>query len=148
MPDDIKLPPRPEPDGFLTIRIIGRDVEVNAYRDSTLDEYARAAVEADRADARDQVERLDAENHALRQQVAALLREAHMWSKSCEAESQLVHKLSMYHPRLRVEYWTGQWWEPLQGQKLREVVGGLDAIPHVCAARGITETRGGGDAQA
>lgn len=48
MPDDIKLPPRPEPDGFLTIRIIGRDVEVNAYRDSTMDEYARAAVEADR----------------------------------------------------------------------------------------------------
>lgn len=49
MADDIKLPPRPEPDGFLTIRIIGRDVEVNAYRDSTMDEYARAAVEADMA---------------------------------------------------------------------------------------------------
>lgn len=49
MPDDIKLPPRPEPDGFLTIRIIGRDVEVNAYRDSTMDEYARAAVEANTA---------------------------------------------------------------------------------------------------
>ena len=49
MPDDIKLPPRPEPDGFLTISIIGRDVEVNAYRDSTMDEYARAAVEAERA---------------------------------------------------------------------------------------------------
>lgn len=46
--DDIELPPRPEPDGFLTIRIIGRDVEVNAYRDSTMDAYARAAVEADR----------------------------------------------------------------------------------------------------
>lgn len=49
MADDIKLPPRPEPDGFLTISIIGRDVEVNAYRGSTMDEYARAAVEADRA---------------------------------------------------------------------------------------------------
>lgn len=49
MNDDIKLPETPEPDGYLTIRIIGRDVEVNAYRDSTLLDYARAAVEADRA---------------------------------------------------------------------------------------------------
>lgn len=48
MNDDIKLPEMPEPDGYLTIRIIGRDVEVNAYRDSTLLDYARAAVEADR----------------------------------------------------------------------------------------------------
>lgn len=42
--NDIKLPPRPEPDGYLTIKIIGRDVEVNAYRDSTMDAYAREAV--------------------------------------------------------------------------------------------------------
>lgn len=67
MPDDINLPPRPEPDGFLTIRIIGRDVEVNAYRDSTMDEYARAAVEADRAQLAAEIEHwrlraLEAEN--------------------------------------------------------------------------------------
>lgn len=43
------LPTRPEPDGFLTIKIIGRDVEVNAYRDSTMEAFARAAVDADRA---------------------------------------------------------------------------------------------------
>ena len=47
--NEIKLPPRPEPDGFITIRIIGRDVEVNAYRDSTMGDYATQAVEADRA---------------------------------------------------------------------------------------------------
>ncbi len=45
---EIKLPERPEPDGFLTIRIIGREVEVNAYRDSTMEDYARAAVLAER----------------------------------------------------------------------------------------------------
>lgn len=37
------LPARPEPDGYLTIKIIGRPVEVNAYRDSTMDEYALQA---------------------------------------------------------------------------------------------------------
>ena len=47
--NEIKLPQRPAPDGFITIRIIGRDVEVNAYRDSTMGDYATQAVEADRA---------------------------------------------------------------------------------------------------
>lgn len=47
--NEIKLPARPDPDGVLTIRVIGHDVEVNAYRDSTMEAYARAAVEADRA---------------------------------------------------------------------------------------------------
>ena len=46
MADDIKLPEPPEPDDYITIKIIGRDVEVNAYRDSTLRDYARAAVAA------------------------------------------------------------------------------------------------------
>lgn len=36
------MPPLPEPDGFLTIKIIGRDVEVNAYRDSTMRAYVEA----------------------------------------------------------------------------------------------------------
>lgn len=64
MPDDIKLPPRPEPDGFLTIRVIGRDVEVNAYRDSTMDEYARAAVEGDRAEQAAEIDMLRDWEHA------------------------------------------------------------------------------------
>ena len=45
----LPLPTRPEPDGFITIKIIGRDVEVNAYRDSTLEAFAHAAIDADRA---------------------------------------------------------------------------------------------------
>lgn len=36
------MPERPDPDGFLAIRLAGREVEVNAYRDSTLDDYAEA----------------------------------------------------------------------------------------------------------
>ena len=43
------LPERPEPDGFLTIKIIGRNVEINAYRDSTMKAYAYASIDADRA---------------------------------------------------------------------------------------------------
>ena len=44
-----ELPERPEPDGFLTIEIIGRNVEINAYRDSTMEAYAYASIDADRA---------------------------------------------------------------------------------------------------
>ena len=33
--------PLPEPDGELTLRIIGREVQVDAYRTSTLIDYAR-----------------------------------------------------------------------------------------------------------
>lgn len=40
------LPERPEPDGFITIRLIGREVEVNAYRDSTMEEFAKAYARA------------------------------------------------------------------------------------------------------
>lgn len=42
------LPERPEPDGYLTIRIFGKDVEVNAYRDSTVADYVMACIDADR----------------------------------------------------------------------------------------------------
>lgn len=38
----LTMPKRPERDGFLAIRLAGHEVEVNAYRDSTLDDYAEA----------------------------------------------------------------------------------------------------------
>lgn len=38
----VTMPERPDPDGFLAIRLAGHEVEVNAYRDSTLDAYAEA----------------------------------------------------------------------------------------------------------
>lgn len=37
---------KPEPDGFLTILIAGRYVEINAYRDSTMENYAEAYAQA------------------------------------------------------------------------------------------------------
>lgn len=38
-------------------------------------------------------------------------------------------KLRHPHPRLRVEWWTGQWWEPLWGSKLDEALDALVPIP-------------------
>lgn len=33
-------PTKPEPDGYLTLMLAGREVEVNAFRDSTMEAYA------------------------------------------------------------------------------------------------------------
>ncbi|WP_368640430.1 hypothetical protein ABRZ04_04245 [Castellaniella ginsengisoli] len=46
MNTEIKLPPLPEPDGSMTIIVAGREVEIDTFRASTMDAYARAAVEA------------------------------------------------------------------------------------------------------
>lgn len=48
MTDEIRLPPLPDEDGYITTKIIGRDVALNAYRPSTMESYARDAVKADR----------------------------------------------------------------------------------------------------
>lgn len=41
----------------------------------------------------------------------------------------MLNKLRNPHPRLRVEYWTGRWWEPLQGAKLDETLDALEPAP-------------------
>ena len=51
MTDDIKLPPRPEPDGFITDGPFNKPVVINVYRDSTLEAYAREAVRLNAAQA-------------------------------------------------------------------------------------------------
>ena len=38
-----------------------------------------------------------------------LRREAHTWSKACEAATTKLDKLSTPHPRLEVRYWTGEY---------------------------------------
>ena len=40
-----------------------------------------------------------------------------------------LDKLRNPHPRLRVEYWTGQWWEPLQGDALDVTLAALEPAP-------------------
>ena len=74
MPDDIKLP-----DIMLMVRALehtqkpARPIALEMI-ERGIEAYARAAVRA-----------LEVENHALRQQVAALSREAYTWSKALEA---------------------------------------------------------------
>lgn len=70
----------------------------------------------------EEFEALDLKNHAL-------AREAYTWSKACENASTALHKLRTPHPRLRVEYWTGQWWEPLHGVKLDQTLEALEPAP-------------------
>lgn len=70
----------------------------------------------------EEFEALDVKNHAL-------AREAHTWSRACESASTTLHKLRTPHPRLRVEYWTGQWWEPLHGVKLDQTLEALEPAP-------------------
>lgn len=41
-----QMPDRPEPDGYLTVRMVGREVDINAYRDSTMRAYAEAYANA------------------------------------------------------------------------------------------------------
>lgn len=45
---DIDLPPLPDEDGYMPAKVAGHAVELNAYRPSTMEAYARAAIEADR----------------------------------------------------------------------------------------------------
>lgn len=45
------------------------------------------------AEAAEQVEVLDTQNHALRQQVKALQKEAYTWSKACEAATTELHRI-------------------------------------------------------
>ena len=40
-----------------------------------------------------------------------------------------LNKIRNPHPRLRVEYWTGQWWEPLQGDALDATLAALEPAP-------------------
>lgn len=42
------LPPLPDEDGYILITIAGRPVEVNGYRNSTMEAYALAAYQAGR----------------------------------------------------------------------------------------------------
>ena len=51
---DINMP-LPEPDGELTLRIIGREVQVDAYRTSTLIDYARDYAAAEVAKERERI---------------------------------------------------------------------------------------------
>ncbi len=47
-----------------------------------------------------------------------------------------LEKLRNPHPRLRVEYWTGQWWEPLQGEALDATLAALEPAPKWSVALG------------
>jgi len=49
---DIKLPPRPEPDGFITDGPFDKPVVINVYRDSTLETYASEAVRMNACESR------------------------------------------------------------------------------------------------
>jgi len=53
MSNDIKLPPLPEADSSMTIIVAGCAAEIDTFRASTMDAYARAAVEADRRERRE-----------------------------------------------------------------------------------------------
>ncbi|EBC1886543.1 hypothetical protein BU332_22705 [Salmonella enterica] len=73
---DIKLPERPEPDGFITDGPFDKPVVINVYRDSTLDAYAREAVRMNASQAenvdqvqalREALDALKAENEMLRE---------------------------------------------------------------------------------
>ena len=48
----------------------------------------------------------------------------------------VLGKLRSPHPRLRVEYWTGQWWEPLQGDALDATLATLEPAPKWSVALG------------
>lgn len=36
--------------------------------------------------------------------------------------------LRRWHPRLEIRYWTGQWWEPLYGEKLDKCIDDLEKV--------------------
>lgn len=44
--------------------------------------------------------------------------------------AERYQKLRRWHPRLEVRYWTGQWWEPLTGEKLDAAIDGLEQAPN------------------
>ena len=46
-----------------------------------------------------------------------------------EEARHALNKIRNPHPRLRVEYWTGQWWEPLQGDALDAILATLEPAP-------------------
>ena len=73
---DINMP-LPEPDGELTLRIIGREVQVDAYRTSTLIDYARDYAAAEVAKERERCAALCDEHASIEgiaQQCAAAIR--------------------------------------------------------------------------
>lgn len=45
--------------------------------------------------------------------------------------AERYQKLRRWHPRLEVRYWTGQWWEPLTGEKLDAALDGLEQAPNM-----------------
>ena len=47
--------------------------------------------------------------------------------------AERYQKLRCWHQRLEVRYWTGQWWEPLTGEKLDAAIDGLEQAPNVGA---------------
>lgn len=61
-------------------------------------------------------------------EIESLRREAHTWSKACEAATTKLHKLSM-HPRIEVRYWDGDRWEPLCGLQFDAALDALDPTP-------------------
>ena len=63
-------------------------------------------------------------------EIEHLRREAHAWSKACEAATTKLYKLSAHHPRLEVRYWTGEYWEPLYGARFHEVLDTLELTPN------------------
>lgn len=44
--------------------------------------------------------------------------------------AERYQKIRRWHPRLEVRYWTGQWWEPLTGEKLDAALDGLEQAPN------------------
>lgn len=44
--------------------------------------------------------------------------------------AERYQKVRRWHPRLEVRYWTGQWWEPLSGEKLDAALDGLEQAPN------------------
>jgi len=64
--NDIKLPERPEPDGFITDGPFDKPVVINVYRDSTLEAYAREAVRMNTSQA-ENVDQVQALREALKE---------------------------------------------------------------------------------
>lgn len=44
-------------------------------------------------------------------------------------DSVRYQRFRRWHPRLQTSYWTGQWWEPIYGEKMDACVDSLDEVP-------------------
>lgn len=49
--------------------------------------------------------------------------------ETVEKDSARYRRFRRWHSRLQTSYWTGQWWEPIYGEKMDTCVDGLDEVP-------------------